>query len=157
VESRGKKAVVVAISLTVIVVMVAWIAKRQFGGPATPEWFEKEMAEEKIEMIDEQTFETMTKTRREWEELGRKEGKYKNPNTGEYTMLPAAVCPACLEKIPKPVPPYGQRPTKEQVIAFDQVLKEYACPKCGARGIFAPGAARGMVPTRARPTAPPAR
>jgi len=153
VESRVKTVVIAAISSIVVVIAVGWTVRRLFGRPASPEWFDKYMAEEKVEMIDEQTFETMTKTAKEWERIGSKGGKYKNPKTGNYSMLPAAVCPVCLKKIPKPVPPYGARPTREEVIAFDQVLREYACPKCGARGIFAPGAARGSVPTQSQPAA----
>ena len=151
----GKRYAVIALLLAVIVVAIVWIAKQQFGGPEAPEWFTEEMAQQKIEMIDEgtSTYETVTKTRREWEELGRKEGKYNNPDTGEFTMVPAAVCPACLQKIPKPVPTYGERPAKEEVMAFDQVLRGYACPKCGARGIFAPGGGGGSFAPPRPPSA----
>ena len=150
----GKKFAVIAILLVVIVIAIVWVGKWQFRGAEAPEWFTEEMAQQEVEMIDEGTNETMTKTRREWEELGRREGKYKNPDTGEFTMLAAMVCPACLKKIPVPVPPHGEKPTREEMIAFDQVLREYACPKCGARGFLGPGAAGGSftppLPSRAR-------
>ena len=65
---------------------------------------------------------------------------WKNPNTGGYNMAVAVTCPACGEKIPRPMPTYyGKNPTEEQMAAHDQVLREYACPKCGgAPGFLAP-------------------
>ena len=52
------------------------------------------------EKIDCQTFETVTLPISKWCKLGAKGPCYKNPKTGNYTMVSVIVCRSCGEKIP---------------------------------------------------------
>lgn len=97
-----------------------------------PEWTN----DIKYERIDENTLELMTLPAGQWESLGEKGKKYKNPDTGTFTMVPVMTCPSCAEKIPTPyirpkdVPrdPQGlQAIMQEEQDAMDR----YVCPKCG--------------------------
>ena len=77
---------------------------------------------------------------------------FKNPKTGEYTVVAAMKCASCGQLIPKPEipadllpppPPPEEKGSKMAEIAGKQkymqakamammkVLREYKCPKCG--------------------------
>ena len=71
------------------------------------------MLKEKREKIDETTGKLIALTFDQWLQLGHLNGKYKNPETGKYTMVTPITCAACGEKIP---PPQDRRSGK--------------CPKC---------------------------
>jgi predicted RNA-binding Zn-ribbon protein involved in translation (DUF1610 family) len=108
----------------------------RIGGPTPPEWVLRQPAEK----IDETSFKLITKTLGEWERLGRRKGKYKNPETGEYTMVDVMVCAACGQKIPLPVVPGIALPKRgdasghpsSHLGAIQEILRNYKCPKCGA-------------------------
>lgn len=72
----------------------------------------------KVEKVDQSTLELMTLTLGEWEDLGSKNRVYKNPDTGEYTMVEPFICPSCFGKIPGP----RQEDIEDGV---------YICPRCG--------------------------
>ena len=72
-------------------------------------------------LMDDKTFVIVTKTRAEWERLGHKGLRYKNPESGEYTVADIIPCASCEEHIP--APPDMSKETMET----------YMCPKCGGR------------------------
>ena len=92
-----------------------------------------------VEKIDRDSLELITLSQGEWDDLGQNERMtYKNPNTGEYTMLGVIVCEACGEKIPRPeAPPYPKKRTEETLsehaAQFSRIKADYRCPRCGER------------------------
>ena len=114
----GARIMVVGILLVIIVVAIGITVSRYTGEPEPPDW----RLNKPEEKIDVETYVLITKSFAEWRELGCKDdqdyAKYMNPDTGEYTMVPAIVCSACGEKIP---------------CAPDRPVTPYRCPKCGSR------------------------
>jgi len=135
---EGRKRTAVMIVLPVIIIgAVGTMIGRRFSRDDMPAWKEKEQVE-KIDMSDGTL---MTMPLKDWMDLGMKDGKYRNPETKEYTMVTPIVCAACGEKVipvefPDP-PPVGksqeeyfaQRGAYEAEVA--KLIREYKCPKCG--------------------------
>ncbi len=99
-----------------------------------------------VEMIDVESLEIVALPEKDWSQLGREGTRYKNPNTGKYTMVLRAICGACHEKIPHPSylgplvplikPPAMTDEEMHRIMgeAFAEhrrIEREYACPKCG--------------------------
>jgi len=124
------KKVLVSIALLVVIVVAAVFIVRHFTGRSTemPAELKREAAGRSVEKIDQKTLEVMTKTLGEWEKLGSKGEKYKNPKTGTYTMVPVLVCASCGEKIPLPDFPPNAGFAERQKIASG-----YICPRCGKK------------------------
>lgn len=96
---RGTKIVVTGILLLVAVFAVVYgIRKSDIGGPKQPKWYR----DRPVEKIDKETMQVMTKPWSEWEDLGHKNRRYKNPETGKYTMVP--IIPNPVTGKPAPVP-----------------------------------------------------
>jgi len=83
-----------------------------------------------ITLVDEATAETMERPYSDWDASGKRGGKYKNPETGDYTMVVPIDCPQCGAQIPP-------CPLDEAALAgktADEILAlkaAYKCPKCG--------------------------
>ncbi len=125
----AKKIAAVVVLIVVIVVAVFFIMKRSgmvAGGPTPP----ASVLEERIERIDMNSGEVVTKQYQEWQKLGQKDGAYKNPATGQYTMVIPEICAACRATIGLPAPPANVRADKgnEALAQWQQSIK---CPKCG--------------------------
>lgn len=119
----GGKRIAVVIGLIAVVAVAGLVTLKRVvrsENPTPPQW----MLDKPVEMIDEKTFELMTLKLSEWVKLGEKDGRHKNPNTGEYTMTGALTCGSCGEKIP---PPPSLSPGQQRSAA------DYLCPKCGKR------------------------
>ena len=97
-----------------------------------------------VEKIDAISLDLMTLPRNQWDKLGEKLGRFKNPKTGQYTMAEAVKCPHCREKIPMPQLPDAPKLSAEDIKAkrmppgfaeYQAELKDiwgkYKCPKCG--------------------------
>jgi len=124
----GKRAAVIILLACVTGASVffgLWRSGLILGKPVPP----ARIGKTPVEMIDVATLERMTKTFDEWQRLGQKWGAYKNPKTGEYTMLRTMVCPSCGEVIPEPNTDLYPRDVAAQM---DQRLRFRKCPKCGA-------------------------
>jgi len=133
----GKRVAVIIILLVVIIGGVGTIIGRRLSRNKMPGWKEEELVE-KIDMSDGTL---MTMTLKEWMDLGEKNGRYKNPETKEYTMVAPITCAACEEKVipvqfPDPPPVaksqeeyFAQRGAYEAEVA--KLIREYKCPKCG--------------------------
>ena len=115
---RAKNIVMIVVLVAVAVgAAVYGILRIHRGPPPRPDW----MMSEPMTLIDAKTYATTTKPRQEWEKLGRKgQNRYKNPETGEYTMSPVMQCGACGQQIPVP----------ENLKSLLD-MEAYICPKCG--------------------------
>ncbi len=125
----GAKKIAAAVVLVVVIVLaLVFVAKRSGfagGGPTPPKW----VLEQPVERIDMNSGEAVTKQYQEWQKLGEKNGIYKSPKTGEYTMVTPMTCAACDAKIPGPMPPAGfDEANPEARMKWEQSVK---CPKCG--------------------------
>ncbi len=127
----AKKIAAVVVLIVVIVFALVFMAKRSGltgGGPTPPQW----VLEQPVERIDMNSSELITKQYQEWQRLGQKDGLYKNPATGKYTMVSPMTCFACQAKIPSPIEPSdlegGKGLNPESRMKWEQTIK---CPKCG--------------------------
>ncbi len=90
--------------------------------------------QQEVTLVDSKTGELVTQTRAAWGKLGSANGRYKNPQTGQYTMVAPIRCAACAAQVPPPEFPADA--TAEQVT---RALEAYRCPKCGKRAFLVPG------------------
>lgn len=109
-----KRIATVAGLVVVIVIAVVFVVRGRAQKPR-PEW----LLGQAVERMDVKTGEVITKDVKEWESLGHKDGLYKNPKSGDYTMSVTMICGQCGEKIPSPT-------------SFDPIKGPTPCPKCGA-------------------------
>jgi rRNA maturation protein Nop10 len=135
-------------ALILVIVAAGWfvVTKGLPGGKARePQW----VKDQRVELIDAKSFELMAKTRGEWDALGQRNGRYKNPKIGEYTMAITLICGACGEKIPAPEAPPETGDPKAPRDAM-QALFSYKCPKCGGN-VYPPGRPKTATPPPAAP------
>jgi len=141
----AKKIVIVIVCLVVIGAVIAFIVRSS----SSPESIAQEEPEAlqglKYSRIDLVTNETITLTRAEWNKLGHnKNHVWKNPKTGEYTMVDIATCVQCGKPVPSMVLDWetvmeGSRETQEERRAeFHRAWEESECPHCGASPCFPP-------------------
>ena len=165
----NKKVAAMVVLVVVIVIAVVVIIKRT-GSEAPAAMLPG--GSDRVQMVDMKTFDVFTETSDDW--AGKyapdASGHYKNPKTGEYTVVKAMKCASCGQLIPVPdipadllpvAPPKGLvkgKPTVEQMAyaralaeARMKVLSEYKCPKCG-KPAWTPG--EGAAPAAAPEAAP---
>jgi len=131
--AEKKQAAKVALLLVVIAAAVGFTYWRL--APKKPKPTEAIMGQ-KIERIDRETLELITLRLDEWLKLGHRNGIFKNPHTGKYTMVMPIICRSCGEKIPAPVYTPELEELKKTdpeaaLAAFERLEAEYVCPKCG--------------------------
>jgi len=125
--SGWKRVVVVVLLLAVIVVTVVYTVRSRFARPEAP----PHILGVPVERVDINTGELITLSLSEWKDLGYRDGKYKNPNTGEYTMTMPIICRSCGAKIP---PLDMAEPDVADEAAFRAYMdarRAYRCPRCG--------------------------
>lgn len=130
----AKKAVVAVLVIAVIVVAGVWITKSR---SSTRKGRSRAMGQS-VERIDENTLETVTLSVQEWNDLGHEDSKFKNPESGSYSMLLVMDCPHCNARIPMPIRRSSRmvravdESTGKEVMRLEEVEEvEYHCPKCG--------------------------
>ena len=140
----GKKIVMIVILVVVIVGAVVFLVRKYSGEPERPEWLDTEA----VQRIDVESQELVTKTVGEWEKLGHRDQKYKNPSTDKYTMVVPISCSSCGETIPPPEvpvfePPPGGPNTPDAIEAvakssrlIQEIRSSYKCPNCGDPAIM---------------------
>ena len=122
-----KKIVAVILLVAVISVAIVYTVRSNFAGPKPP----PHIINVPLERIDVNSAELITRSLSEWEDLGYRDGKYKNPNTGQYTMTMPIICRSCGEKIP-PVDMAEPDGTNEAASrAYTEATQAYRCPRCG--------------------------
>ena len=132
---RGKKMLVIVLLLTLIIASGIFCVKRlNIGRAKPPQW----VLDQPGVRIDAETLDLITKSCGEWEDLGCKNGKYKNPNTSKYTMVGTILCAHCGELVPDiQMPPMlkgdkmDPEAAREREAAFMQTIAEHKCPFCG--------------------------
>ena len=125
----GKKTVVSALLLAVIIVAVVIAVKRNMSKPEMPDWRQNQQ----IERIDIKSFEVITERQGDWDGKYAPDasGRYKNPKTGEYTMVGVMKCAACGQFIPNLQIPAELRGKPVPMATMEKLKSEYKCPKCG--------------------------
>jgi len=112
--------------IAVIVLAVAWGIMRTRQSEEQPEW----QLQQKATFLDEETLQPYTRTLGEWKTLGSENGRFKNPDTGKFTLAQPMTCAACGGQIPTPRYPAGLS-EKELLAKEAEVRKTHLCPKCG--------------------------
>jgi len=143
----AKNIAAIVVLIAVIVGALYFVAKKVGGGTKPP----PKVFQTPVELMDTDSSELITKTAQEWEDLGKKDGAYKNPNTSKYTMVHFRACAACQVNIPVETPPADAHKTPGGFERWEATLK---CPKCGKSPFPLPGApirrpelgARGKTP-----------
>lgn len=131
----GKKVASIVVLVVVVVAAVIFAISRgtRFGGPKVPDEVMERANKQEVEFLDEESLVVITKTLGEWKELGKQDGKFKNPNTGKYTMVSPIVCYSCGAKIPQPDFADGGGPQDDPaaMAARYETMRAHKCPKCG--------------------------
>jgi len=125
--SSWKRIVVVVLLAAVISVAVVYTVRSNFADPKPPPHIMNVL----VERIDVNNLELITLSLSEWEDLGYRDGKYKNPNTGEYTMTMPIICRSCGAKIPPldmAEPDWADEAASR---AYMEAKRAYRCPRCG--------------------------
>lgn len=147
----GTKQIVIAVVLIVVIVAAVTFGIRKSRGPGIA----PEAAARIIEKMDSKTGEPISRGLGEWISLRHpKMAVWKNPDTGDYTVVIPVTCRACGERVPGPL-------VSEDVIAqgppaFSAARANYTCPKCGENvGLGTPAGPDGAGPGNAtRPSRP---
>lgn len=122
------KGIIVAISIVVILIAVFVITTRgsKTAGPPS------QITGAPVTKVDKDSLEVVTLPMSEWQKLGANaDGCYKNPTTGQYTMLPTMTCKSCGATIPTLLQPPSTGNDDADEAAYAQMMNEYKCPKCG--------------------------
>ena len=126
-EMHRPTVIIVLILVVCGAVTFAVLSTRRNDKP--PQTWIDAKSKQPLELIDEKTFEMIVKPFGEWEALGRKGLKYKNPATGEYTMCAPVKCASCGEKVGRPDIRSNLYEMGES--ERNEYLKQFKCPKCG--------------------------
>jgi len=129
-SSRAARIILLAVVVAIAALVWALAIARRAPRPT------REALATRIEKIDEDTLETVTLSLGDWQNLGQRNGRFRNPKTGKYTMLPVMTCASCGAKIPNPLPMWGETPQTDEEMSrtrqeFARVMAEYRCPRCG--------------------------
>ena len=98
-----KRIALTALLIAVIAAAAVFTVNRMRAEQSGPTLF----ADQKFEKIDVNSFEVFAETTRDWETKYAPDasGNWKNPRTGEYTMVEAIKCASCGQFIPVPKMP----------------------------------------------------
>jgi hypothetical protein len=166
----SKKLAAIGVLVVVIVVAVVITMKRT-GNEAPPAGaFGTETASKKMDKIDMKTLEVFSELPSDWSGKYAPDasGRYKNPKTGEYTVVDAMRCASCGQLIPVPEipadqlpPPPAKGPARSLAdigarqkygaakgLAMLKARQSYICPRCGkpAFGVAGTAGAEGTTP-----------
>jgi rRNA maturation protein Nop10 len=150
-----KKIALIALLIAVIAAAAVLAVRRARSELKTPLLFQKfvdERENQKLEKIDMKSLEVFSETVRDWatQYAPNTDGYYKNPKTGEYTVVEAMKCASCGQLIPAPQLPAGlaqkmrggrnHGPSPEaiaEMVAVKKSQSNYKCPRCG-KNAFGP-------------------
>ena len=136
-SAAGMIILTIVLIVVAVVVVVTGIKGARRGEVPPPDRYLKQL----VARIDSESFELITKSRREWRKVKAKKGDvWKNPDTGKYTIVDLIVCVECGEKIPGPLQMVHMKYLKdaEAKRKFLAERDSYKCPKCGKPAIGPP-------------------
>jgi hypothetical protein len=149
--------------LVVVIVIAVVITMKRTSNEAPPQAVATlATANVKIDKIDMKTLEVFSELPADWKGKYAPDasGHYKNPKTGEYTIVEAMKCASCGQLIPVPEIPADQLPpppaergavtargniadrqkyAMARGLAMLKVRQEYKCPRCGKSAFRAEG------------------
>ena len=137
---EGKKIVVFLALIAVIIVAAVITVKRSRGSPQQPSW----VMEQPVEKIDIKSLEVFKESLADWNGKYSPDaaGRFKNPKTGEHSIVGSMTCRACGQPIPIPqLPAELQGKVVDPLVMqgyLDKWQKEYTCPRCGKNPYVAP-------------------
>ena len=124
---EGTKKVVVAVVLALIIVGAIILIVKTARGSRTVK-LPPQIRDKQVERMDEKTFQIVSRSLGEWNKIERKNGRYMNPETGEFNMVEIVTCQACGERVPAPFSfPFSG--------SLQGIMAAHICPKCGERVI----------------------
>lgn len=133
---EGATKIIVIVVLIVAVVGFVWwrlSSSEVVGGPQPP----PAIRNRTVEMIDEKTLEVQEIPNSELKGLYDEElAKWKNPDTGEFTLTPVKICDTCGKPAPRVVfPPSEFEGMSPLEIDFKkkQMQQAAVCPHCEGR------------------------
>ena len=127
--------ITVLVAISLLGITLAIVKTFRLGGGKPPD----RVTGVVVKKIDEKSLEVFNLTEAEWMDLGQKDQRYKNPQTGEYTVVTALVCAGCGKDMPSLIYPRGADAAVRQ--QFDD---NWVCPHCGRK-------VSGGAPDRGRP------
>lgn len=146
--------VVIVVLVVIIVVAVVLTAKRSAGRSTIPVQFQ---GQQQVEKIDMKTLDVYKESPADWEGKYAPDdrGHYKNPKTGDYTVVNEMICASCGKVIPRPDVPADLVPKNRKQQggasygralhdAMNKALADYMCPRCGKHAWFQAGAEHGI-------------
>ena len=122
---EGTKKVVVAVVLALIIVGAIILIVKTARGSRTVK-LPPQIRDKQVERMDEKTFQIVSRSLGEWNKIERKNGRYKNPETGEYNMVEIVTCQSCGERVPSPFSFPIDDPSK-----LGRMMAAHTCAKCG--------------------------
>jgi rRNA maturation protein Nop10 len=139
----GFKKFVTVVGLVVVIIAAVAFAKYRLSDRTRSKVLkaaQQALARTRLQKIDNKTFEIFSETVADWNSkyAPDAEGHYKNPKTGEYTMMPIHRCASCGAMIPEPDMPSGWSKLRGQALKAlmrerREFLIAYKCPKCGKK------------------------
>jgi len=129
---EGGTRVVVIVVLILLIIGGLVLVLNHLGvvssGPTPPDY----VLARPVKKIDKESFEVMELPLGKWRKLGHnKEGRYKNPKTGKYTMVPCMICAHCGKEIPVPEMPAPGPEGPPDPMVYEEIMMNYRCPLCG--------------------------
>ena len=125
VQMSSKQILIAVVTVIVIVVAGVWLT-RSMRGPG----MSGQVAGQVAKKIDYKSMETVSLPLGKWMDLYYgKYNLYKNPKSGEYTMVDTIKCRSCGAEIPEM--PLTEEFAKKGHDAVQQAMTDYKCPKCG--------------------------
>jgi DNA-directed RNA polymerase subunit RPC12/RpoP len=137
-----KKTVFIVVLVSIIIVAGIVILRR-----ATPDKLTapESLLQTPTSKIDMKTLEISTLPLNDWMTHCAADAfqRYKNPKTGEYTMVSIIVCAKCGKQIPELLAPpeFQQVKAPQRGEAFAKLQRDYTCPYC-KKNPFGPPAPR---------------
>ncbi len=147
---NGKKIALIVLLLAVIAFFAVFAAKRV---RTEVKMMPTMVLDQKVQKIDMKTLEVFAETSADWQTKYAPDAshRYKNPNTGEYTMVDTMRCASCGQLIPEPQtnpeflpkPEPGkqkgsQKGDTRMAEAMQKTLAAYLCPRCGKHAWLPP-------------------
>lgn len=130
--------------LVIIAGAVVFAVQMGCSSEEEPDWSK----ERQMELIDLKTLEPVIMTVGEWDSLEKMDKKGKNPNTGEYTVVPQRLCDKCRKPVPRPEflvlekfepkPGRGSDLDPKPRSGARIPLAKAICPRCGGAAAIIP-------------------